>query len=308
MQILGIAAANISDGTSAGAYSNFCKGCSTISVSSISVVLRNMYLVLVSVNTTSATCGGLSDTLGQTFTRTVVTHSSTGAATVCAYNEGNITASGTDTISTTGLSLNYDMEVYVYVLTGYSNASLIWNSANDATCSCSPTIPQLYFNYVGVNPGNFGAGAYDSTGLTNTQLIYESGTTGLGAGLNPNQDIGFGGEYFIAATSTVTTSAPAPCCAQVPPGGVQTTTAIGTATVSATITQVRSSSVKSIFTIIELSSSEFFIVIVVLVAAILAGVLALIRVRRRHFSYYVTGNFLLHPRRKSAVAEVLPSR
>ena len=226
-----------------------------------------MYLLLVSVNTTSATCGGLSDTLGQTFTRTIVAHSSTGAGTVCAYNKGNITASGTDPIR---LSLNYNMEVYVYVLTGYSNASLIWNSANDATCSCSPTIPQLYFNYVGVNPGNFGAGAYDSAGLTNTQLIYESGTTGIGAALNPNQDIGFGGEYFIAATSTVTTTAPVRAALRSRQAAFKSLLPSGPATVSTTtITQVKSSPVKSIFTLIESTSSEWFIVIVVLVAAIL---------------------------------------
>ena len=142
-------------------------------------------------------------------------------------------------------SLNYNIEVYVYVLTGYSNGTLGYNSADDATCSCSPTIPELYFNYVSVNPGWFGAGAYDSTALTTGHSTYEAGTTGIGEGVSGGQYAGFGGEYFIntgpitstvttttpittTTTSAVTTTAPGPCCVQVQGGGVQTTTAIST--------------------------------------------------------------------------------
>jgi len=284
---LGISAANITDSTSATAYSNFCKVCSTVSVSSINIANSgsgSMYFVLVSVNTSSPTCGALSDTLSQKFTLTDTAHSSTGAATVCGYNEGTITATGTDAISITGLSLNYNIEMYVYVLSGYSNATMSYNTGNDATCTCSPTIVQIFYNYVGVNPGWFAAGAYDSTGLTNVPLTYELGTMGIGAGTQANQDIGFGGEYFISTgPSTVTTTAPGPCCVQVGGEGVETTTAISTATVSTTITQVRSSSVKSILTIVELSSPEWLIVIVVIVAAILASAVVLVRVRTHHF-------------------------
>jgi len=300
--VLGISLANLSDtGQLATAYTNYCLGCSTVSIPSISVLVGQTYLVLVSVNTSSSSCGGLSDTLRQTFTPTAAAHSSTGHATVCAYNEGSITSSGMDAISVTDLSLNYNIEVYVYVLTGYSNGTLGYNSADDATCSCSPTIPQLYFNYVSVNPGWFGAGAYDSTALTTVQLTYEAGTTGIGEGVSGGQYAGFGGEYFIntgpitstvttttpittTTTSAVTTTAPGPCCVQVQGGGVQTTTAISTTTVSAsTLTQVRSSSVKSILTIFELSSSEWFVAIIAVAIAVLASVVVVIRVRTRHF-------------------------
>ena len=288
---LGISAANITDGVSAAAYSNFCKGCDTVTVSSINVPnsgAGNMYFVLVSVNTTSATCGGLSDTLAQKFSPTDTAHSSTGAATVCAYNEGTITATGTDAISVTGLSLNYNMEMYVYVLSGYSNVTMSYNTGDDATCACSPTIVQIFFNYVGVNSGWFAAGAYDGTGLTNTQLTYESGATGIGAGLNPNEDIGFGGEYLIGGgsgtTVTATTTAPGPCCAQVQGGGVSTVTSVSTSIISTTIT--RSSATKSVlsyFTDIKLDPTELLISIGAVVAVLVAGSLAVVYTRRRHF-------------------------